>query len=395
MPKVKMQNGRKIHLPEDFLERRRVQPEQEYWLDERNGELILHPRLPDVQKLYLEPTTACNLECITCIRNTWADPNQHMNMQTFQRVVESLDDLPDLKRVVFTSFGEPFTQPRLLDMVEAMRKRDLAVTIGTNGLLLDSRKARELIKLGVDRVVISIDGGKPETYAGVRGALLAQVIDHIRGLNEAKRQLRSLLPHIGVEFVAMKSNVNELDDLVAMAKELNVSRLLVSNVLPYTEELREEALYGYEPIPPFKASGWALKLDAWVSWATQELPRMHWGAERKCKFVQDHAMVVGWDGGVAPCYALSHNYSYYSIDGIKKQVERYILGDVNDQSLAEIWMSEDYVRFRSEVKVYHFPSCPNCDLRETCDLRKKNQGCWGWNPSCADCLWAQGIIRCP
>lgn len=348
-----------------------------------------------MQKLYLEPTTACNLECRTYIRNTWADPNQHMNMQTFQHIVDNLDGLPDLKRVIFTSFGEPLTQPRLLEMVEAMRKHDLAVTIGTNGLLLNSKIASELIRLGVDRVVISIDGGKPETYAGVRGAMLAQVIDHIRGLNEAKRQQHSLFPHIGVEFVSMRSNVAELDDLVKMAAELNVSRLLVSNVLPYTEELREEVLYGYQPVPPFKASGWALQLDAWVSWATQELPRMHWGAERRCKFVQDHAMVVGWDGGVAPCYALSHNYSYYTIDGIKKQVERYILGNVNEESLADIWMSEDYVRFRSEVKVYHFPSCPNCDLRETCDLRKQNQGCWGWNPSCADCLWAQGIIRCP
>jgi tungsten cofactor oxidoreducase radical SAM maturase len=395
MPKVKMTGGRNMVLPADFLERRHIQPEADYWLDERNGELILHPCLPDIQKLYIEPTTACNLECRTCIRNTWGDPNQHMSMRTFQHIVDSLDALPNLKRVVFTSFGEPFTQPRILDMIEAMRKRDLVVTIGTNGLLLDSKVSSELVKMGVDRVIISIDGGKPETYAGVRGAMLAQVIEHMRGLNEAKRQLRSLYPAIGIEFVAMRSNVDELDDLVKMATELNVSRLLVSNVLPYTEELREEVLYGYEPLPPFKASGWALKLDAWVSWATQELPRMHWGAERRCRFVQDHAVVVGWDGGVSRCYALSHNYSYYAIDGFKKQVERYVLGNVNDQSLVDIWTSEEYVRFRSEVKIYHFPSCPNCDLRDTCDLRAENNGCWGWNPSCADCLWAQGIIRCP
>jgi tungsten cofactor oxidoreducase radical SAM maturase len=395
MPKVKMTGGKSVLLPADFLERRHIQPESEYWLDERNGELILHPCLPDIQKLYIEPTTACNLECRTCIRNTWEDPNQHMSMRTFQHIVDSLDTLPNLKRVVFTSFGEPFTQPRILDMIEAMRKRDLAVTIGTNGLLLTPKIADELIRLGVDRVIISIDGGKPETYAGVRGAMLAQVIAHMRGLNEAKRQLRSLYPAIGIEFVAMRSNVNELNDLVKMATELNVSRLLVSNVLPYTEELREEVLYGYEPVPPFKASGWALKLDAWVSWATQELPRMHWGAERRCRFIQDQAVVVGWDGGVSPCYALSHNYSYYAIDGFKKRVERYLLGNVNNQSLVDIWRSEEYVRFRSEVKIYHFPSCPNCDLRDSCDLRANNNGCWGWDPSCADCLWAQGIIRCP
>jgi radical SAM protein with 4Fe4S-binding SPASM domain len=104
---------------------------------------------------------------------------------------------------------------------------------------------------------------------------------------------------------------------------------------------------------------------------------------------------VGWDGGVAPCYALSHNYSYFAIDGRKKQVSRYLLGNVNEQPLAETWISEEYMRFRGEVRGFHFPSCPNCDLRESCDLRERNEGCWGWNPSCADCLWAQDIVRCP
>jgi tungsten cofactor oxidoreducase radical SAM maturase len=394
MPKVTMDN-RGISLPEDFLRRRHIPARLEYWLDERNGELLLLPCLPDIQKLYIEPTTYCNLHCRTCIRNTWNDPIEHMSMQTFQRVVDSLGFLPDLKRIVFTSFGEPFMHPRLLDMIEAMRKHDLPVTVGTNGLLLDTPKMDELVRLGVDRVMVSIDGGRPETYASVRGAMLARVIEHIRGLNDAKRRLRSLYPAIGIEFVALRSNVAELGDLARMAVELNVSRILVSNVLPYGEELLEEVLYSYQPVPPFKSSGWPLKLDAWVSWATQEMPRMHWGAERRCRFVHDQAVVVGWDGGVSPCYALSHNYSYYTIDGRKKQVSLYILGNVNDRSLADIWTAEEYVRFRSEVKAYDFPSCPDCDLRESCDLRERNLGCWGWNPSCADCLWAQGIIRCP
>lgn len=390
-----MNREKGVVLPADFLERRHISPEGEYWLDERNGELILHPRLPNIQKLYIEPTTACNLQCRTCIRNIWDDPTQHMSPSTFQHLVDSLKGLPELKRVVFTSFGEPLTNPRILEMIEAVRKYDLAVTLGTNGLLLSPAVSRELVKLGVDRVMVSVDGGKPETYADVRGAMLAQVIEQMRGLNQAKRQYNSLYPALGIEFVALRSNVDELDDLVDLATELNISRLLVSNVLPYTEELCGEMLYSRLPVPPLKPSGWALKLDAWVSWATRELPRMHWGAERKCRFIQEHATVVGWDGGVTPCYALSHNYSYYTLDCRKKYVQRYVLGNINDRSLADIWMSEDYVRYRSEVKIFRFPSCPDCDLRETCDLRTQNEGCWGWNPSCADCLWAQGIVRCP
>jgi len=316
-------------------------------------------------------------------------------MDTFQRLLESLDDLPNLTRVVFSGFGEPLTHPNILEMVKAIRKRDIAVTIGSNGLLMNPEMARELVRLGVDRLVVSVDGVKPETYANVRGAMLSQILGNILALNEAKRQLGSLTPALGIEFVVLRSNVVELGELTRLASRLNAARILVSNVLPYTEDMRSEILYGYEPRPPLSARGWPVKADAWVMWGSLELPRMHWGAERRCRFAQDRAVVVGGDGGVSPCYALSHNYSYFAVDGRKKNVSRYVFGNVNEQPLAEIWMSEEYVRFRSEVRAFHFPSCPDCDLREGCDLRERNEGCWGWNPSCADCLWAQDIVRCP
>jgi len=395
MPQVTTDDQGRLILPEAFLQRRHMSPKAEYWLSERDGDLLLHPCRPDARKLYIEATTGCNLHCQTCIRNVWDDPESQMSMATFQRVVDGLEGLPDLERIVLTGFGEPLTHPRILDMIEMVRGRGLAVTVGSNGLLLTAGMARDLIRLGVDRLVISVDGVKPETYADVRGAMLSEVLSNIRALNEAKSQLGSLVPALGIEFVVLKSNLAELPELTGLASRLNAARVLVSNVLPYTEQMRGEILYGYEPRPPFKSGGWPIRADAWVMWGTLELPNMHWGAERRCRFVQDRAIVVGWDGAVSPCYALSHNYGYFAVDGKRKQVSRYILGNVNERSLAEIWTSEEFVLFRSEVRAFHFPSCPDCDLRESCDLREQNEGCWGWNPSCADCLWAQDIVRCP
>ncbi len=395
MPKISSDANGNLILPKSFLDRRQMNACSEYWLNEREGDLILHPRVPNVRKLYIEPTTACNLQCSTCIRNIWDDPIAVMKRETFEHIVSSLDGLPDLKRVVFTGFGEPLTHPRILDMIAAIRERDIAVTVGSNGLLLTPQMTRELVRLGVDRLVVSVDGVKPETYEEVRGADLGKVLENLHRLNEIKQEMNTLLPALGIEFVALKSNYKELGKLTNLAMQLQASRVLVSNVLAYTEEMRSEILYGYEPQEPFKSSGFPVQTGAFIAWGNLELPHMHWGAERRCRFVNDRATVVGWDGGVAPCYALSHNYSYYAIDGRKKNVTRYVLGNVNDSSLAEIWMSEDYTRFRSEVLIFHFPSCPDCDLRDTCDLRELNEGCWGWNPSCADCLWAQDIVICP
>jgi tungsten cofactor oxidoreducase radical SAM maturase len=395
MSKAVLGEGGYLKLPEEFLHRRRLPQGLECWVSQRDGAVILLPRLTDLRKLYVEPTTICNLNCRTCIRNVWEDPKVHMELEVFRQLLEQTKAFPELQRVVLSGLGEPLTHPHLLEMVRLARERGLAVTIGSNGLLLDQAIARELVALGVDRLILSLDGVTPETYAGVRGAMLSTVLDNIRGLNEAKRELGSLTPALGIEFVALKSNIAELADLTGLASRLGAARVLVSNVLAYTDEMRDEILYGYEPRPPFNAGSWPVKADAWVMWGILDLPRMHWGAEQRCRFVQDRATVVGWDGRVAPCYALSHSYSYLTIDGRRKQVAHYALGDITQQSLLEIWTSEAYCRFRNEVRDFHFPSCPDCDLRESCDLRERNEGCWGWNPSCADCLWAQDIIRCP
>jgi len=395
MAKLKPNEQGQIQIPPAFYQRRRLNPQTEFWLDEREGDLILHPRLPDARKLYIEVTTSCNLNCQTCIRHSWTDPHAHMQQSTYQRILDSLDDLPALERVIFTSFGEPLMNRNLLSMIEEIRKRELAVTLGTNGVLLAENVVRELIRLSVDQVVVSIDGGKPETYEGVRGTQLSLILENVNRFNQIKKELGVVKPTLAIEFVAMQSNQGELNDLLELASELNASRLVVSHVLPYTKEMEAEKLYGYGPREPLKTGGWPVKSDVWVRWGLIELPRMFWGAERRCKFVQDKSIVVGWDGNISPCYAFSHSYKYYAIDGVEKNVERFILGNVNEQSLAEIWMSEEFTSFRSSVRSFHFPSCPDCDLRETCDLRKNNEGCWGQNPSCADCLWAQDIVRCP
>jgi tungsten cofactor oxidoreducase radical SAM maturase len=318
-----------------------------------------------------------------------------MNMEVFRSLVKQMKDFPQLRRVVLSGLGEPLAHPEILEMVRLVRQQGLAVTVGSNGFFLDKVTSLELVQLGVDRLVISLDGISPETYVEVRGGAMSRVIDNIRTLNEAKRELGSLTPSLGIEFVALKRNIDELAQLSGLASRLGASRVLVSNVLAYTDEMGGEILYGYEPRPPFNAASWPVKADAWVMWGILDLPRMHWGAEQRCRFVQDRSAVVTWDGGMAPCYALSHSYSYLTIDGQRKRVTRYTLGEITRQTLLEIWSSEDYCRFRREVQDFHFPSCPDCDLRASCDLRKKNEGCWGWNPSCADCLWAQDIIRCP
>ncbi|MDR7465556.1 MAG: SPASM domain-containing protein [Armatimonadota bacterium] len=130
----------------------------------------------------------------------------------------------------------------------------------------------------------------------------------------------------------------------------------------------------------------------WLAWGIINLPRVKWGAQRRCRFIDDRAMVIGWDGGVSPCYALMHSYPYY-IYGRRKEVSRYVLGRVGERTLAEIWTSQECVTFPARVRDFRFPSCVDCGM--ACSFAASNEDCRGNAPSCADCLWAQDIVRCP
>ena len=393
MPKIERKQDGTLKLPREWVERDGLPAE--WWIEQRNGAIVLLPRAADIRKLYVEPTTRCNLNCITCVRNVWSDTPAHMSEPIFDLLMEQARELPRLRQIYFGGTGEPLSHPHILDMIALAREQDYSVSISTNALLLDAATAKELIELGINRLVVSLDGVDSGIYASVRGTGISRAQDNIQRFNSLKRELGVVTPTLEIEFVALERNKHELPRLSQMAARLEATHVLVSHVLAHSKEMWNEALYGLVPAPRLPAANWPVKTGAWVTWGTMDLPRTHWGAEPLCRFIHDSAAVIGWDGAVVPCYALAHDYPYYAVDGQLKQVSRYVLGRINHRSLAEIWMSEQYCRFRLAVRQFEFPSCPDCELGETCDLRQANQGCWGWNPSCSDCLYAQDIVRCP
>lgn len=73
-----------------------------------------------------------------------------------------------MQRVILSGLGGPLAHPRVLEIVRLARERGMAVTIGSTGLLLDRAMSRDLVGLGADRLVVSLDGVKSETYARAR-----------------------------------------------------------------------------------------------------------------------------------------------------------------------------------------------------------------------------------
>lgn len=364
-----------------------------------------------IKKVYLEPTSRCNLACVTCIRNSWHETFGDMEWSTYETLINSLANFPDLKEIAFAGFGEPLLHEMLPDMVKLAHDKGIRTGITTNATLLTPSLSARLIDAGLDQIIVSIDGTSDKSHESVRpGAVLNKIIRNIEKLNRLCASSLGKPVRIGIEFVAMKSNINDLPKLKNIANRIEASFVIVSNLLPFTRELQDEILYNlnataYEsdgspfvPLWILPHIDWTRDTQGPLSQFMRQNPKLQILdmnlSKRKnfCPFIMTDTIAVAWHGGVSPCPPLLHSYSCFILNR-EKSFRQCQFGKLPDQELKEIWANSNFTEFRRRVRAFDFPNCTDCG---DCDLAQNNEtDCMGNPfPVCGDCLWARGILRC-
>ncbi len=380
-------------------------------IDQEDGHLHVHWPVTHLAKVYIEPTSQCNMACRTCIRSAWDEPLGQMTATTFARIMDSIPSFPTRPTFFFGGFGEPLSHPAIVDMVAQARQAGTRVELITNGTLLTEELARKLIAARLDVLWVSLDGATPESYADVRlGAALPEVLANIARLRDIRPPSPNPKPAIGIVFVAVKRNIAQLPAVLELGRELGAARFLVSNILPHTPEMRDEVLYARaisnndEPssrLPHLRLprmnvediSDETLYQELCGHWYTEFVGTQQNSPRGYCPFIEAGATAIAWDGSVSPCLALLHSGTEY-LNGIERFSRRYEVGNVNKNSFDEIWNAPDYVAFREKVQAFEFAPCALCD---GCAQSENNEeDCYGNSfPTCGGCLWAQGMIQCP
>ena len=107
----------------------------------------------------------------------------------FRKTIDQL--APTLSYLTFYFQGEPFLHPGFLEMVSYASGKGIYTATSTNAHFLSEEKARETIKSGLDRLIISIDGTSQETYESYRIGGQLERLDPCPAHNlllEAKRE---------------------------------------------------------------------------------------------------------------------------------------------------------------------------------------------------------------
>ena len=147
----------------------------------------------------IEPVGQCNLRCQMCPIQFRTDgppngPPAFMPFETFTRLV---DQFPTMTELQLQGLGEPMMHPRFFDMVAYAAARGIEVSTNSNLTLLTPARAERLVRSGLHRLQVSIDGATPETYERIRvRSNWQRVIGNLEGLVATKRRLGSELPRL-------------------------------------------------------------------------------------------------------------------------------------------------------------------------------------------------------
>ena len=408
----------RLVLPAELSERLGLQPGMSVLVEEEAHALRIKRSPHSLARVYVEVTNKCNLSCRFCIRNTWNVAFGLMREDTFARVMEGIRAFSPLPEVFFGGWGEPLVHPHIVDWVREAKELGARTLLITNGILLDEEKARGLIDAGLDVLWVSIDGATPETYADVRlGEYLPTIIENLERLRDLKverfgRSPWSGHPKLSVAFVAMKRNIRDLPQVLELGRRLGAVDFSISNLMPFTADMRDEVLYRdtmyvttgdsstdarphvYLPRMDVNDETWGTLVHLLQGEYHLEFFGNDLGRDvDTCPFIERGSLTVRWDGRVSPCWELLYDHVSYLGDR-QRVVKAHHVGDLREQTLAEIWNDAEYKRFRERVVSFEFPPCVYCN---GCELAGTNQeDCYGNPaPTCGGCLWAQGFIRCP
>lgn len=255
----------------------------------------------------------CNLKCPFCPHgqpeNDDVMPKGKMSEQLYMKILKDLRDINFKGRISFHLMNEPLLSKNLLKFVKLAKEycKDASILIVTNGSVMTYEYLNGLFESGVDRVAINhyskVKNSKRLTIANILGGFLKT------NKYSKKRQRFTLLLLLGVYYILTRDDsikkyfriIYSLNSKYLGNLAFNITRFYMTksnragnvdiNVLK--EPIKEYCIY---------------------------------------PFLQ---MYISYDGKTLPCSA-----DYFHNE---------ILGDVNKNSLLEIWNGDKYKNIREQL----------------------------------------------
>ncbi len=282
-----------------------------------------------------EPTTSCNLRCPECPSGlrSFTRPTGMLDTGLFENTIDQIADY--VMYMTFYFQGEPYLHKDFLKMVKYANSKKIYTATSTNAHYLNFENALETVKSGLDRLIISIDGTTQDTYQQYRvGGDIEKVWQGTKNIIQAKKELKSSTPFVIFQFLVVKPNEHQIEEIKRISKEIGVDELRLKTAQIYYYENGSELIPEnpkYARYHKLKDGKYGIKNPmlnhCWKMW---------------------HSTVITWDGLVVPCC-------------FDKDAENR-MGDLKKVTFEQVWNDRVYIDFRKKLMSSraNIEMCKNC-----------------------------------
>ncbi|MBI3068415.1 MAG: radical SAM protein [Betaproteobacteria bacterium] len=301
----------------------------------------------------IEVTSRCNLRCVMCPVTVLADrwPSVDLSWESFQRIAGAFDKT---QWVYLQGWGEPLLHRRLFDMIALAKRAGCRVGFTTNGTRLTRSANERLLEAGLDVLAVSIAGANAGTHEAIRaGSDFHKLLDNLHRFLALRASRKSATPRLELLFLMTKTNLAELPDVVKLAAELGADELVATN-LDYAITPSLDEMKAYSLSPQARAAREIVDQAKHAARQAGLAFRPYSPQPREvavCDLNPLKILFISADGWVSPCVYLGVTGQQEIprvFDGKAASIPLVRFGNVNDQSLVEIWEAPAYRAFRRQ-----------------------------------------------
>ena len=278
----------------------------------------------------LELTYRCNLHCVHCYVDI-SEPDE-LTADEWKNVIDQLKSAGVISLLL--TGGEVLLREDFLDILSYAKRSKFFISLATNGALIDSDMAHDIVKLKPSAISISLYGASAMTHEAVTNVSgsFEKTLEGIRALVACG--IKPL-----VQTVVMKSNVNELEHIDRLVTNLGAD-INIDTVISPTKTGAEF---------PFRFETTCEELIN-CGWLPERFSKLSDDGHGLCKAGKS-LLSVAPNGDVFPC----------NVFPIK-------LGNLRQANIDKIWHLEPcaelrYLRSMRRADLY---ACEKCELSVYC-----------------------------
>jgi MoaA/NifB/PqqE/SkfB family radical SAM enzyme len=307
--------------------------------------VIAHPLIPP-EHVYFSLTNRCNLKCKMCeVSKSSTSQESELSTDKVKDIIMQIRGM-GINHIIFSG-GEPLLRKDLVEIIKFAHENNIQmVDLITNGTMLDDAIMKELVEAGLNHFGISIDG-LSQTSSGIRGpGVFEKVIKNIDNINLYKSKDGRHSPSLGINFTIMGENVHDMLPVVDLARRMECLFVSFQPVLFNNTKMfinRKNTLWpGAERIKDLRK-------------VIQELLRLKKESSQVNIFTDADVL------NSLPDYFLGRRpqADFKCYEAIKRIVItcqghlwscQGILGDLNKNTLSQIWHSRETKKVRQDIK---------------------------------------------